>query len=38
MDLTGFYGGPPRAPLPPLTADEKKKLGEDLAASGFMKD
>lgn len=37
MDFAGFYGGPPRAPLPPLTADEKKKLREDLAASGFMK-
>jgi 4-hydroxy-2-oxoglutarate aldolase len=37
MDFTGFYGGPPRSPLPPLTADEKKKLGEDLAASGFLK-
>jgi len=37
MDLAGFYGGPPRAPLPPLTADEKKKLREDLVASGFLK-
>ena len=37
MDLAGFYGGPPRAPLPPLTADEKKKLREDLIASGFLK-
>jgi len=38
MDLVGFYGGPPRAPLPPLTAEEKKKLREDLTASGFMKE
>ena len=37
MDLAGFYGGPPRAPLPPLTPDEKKKLREDLIASGFLK-
>jgi len=37
MDLVGFYGGPPRAPLLPLTAEEKKKLREDLIASGFMK-
>jgi 4-hydroxy-2-oxoglutarate aldolase len=37
MDLTGFYGGPPRSPLMPLTADEKKKLQEDLSASGFLK-
>ena len=37
MDFAGFYGGPPRAPLPPMTTEEKKKLGEDLAASGFLK-
>jgi len=36
MDLKGFYGGPPRAPLLPLTAEEKKKLQEDLVASGFL--
>jgi len=35
MDVAGFYGGPPRAPLLPLTPDEKKKLREDLLASGF---
>ena len=38
MDIVGFYGGPPRAPLPSLTAEEKKKLREDLFASGFMKE
>jgi len=38
MDLAGFYGGPPRAPLLPLTPDEKKKLREDLVASGFLRD
>jgi 4-hydroxy-2-oxoglutarate aldolase len=38
MDLVGFYGGPPRAPLPSLTTEEKKKLREDLIASGFMKE
>jgi len=38
MDLVGFYGGPPRAPLLPLTTEEKKKLREDLTASGFMKE
>ncbi len=38
MDLVGFYGGPPRAPLLPLTTEEKKKLREDLIASGFMKE
>jgi 4-hydroxy-2-oxoglutarate aldolase len=37
MDFAGFYGGPPRAPLLPLTPDEKKKLREDLVASGFLK-
>jgi 4-hydroxy-2-oxoglutarate aldolase len=36
MDLAGFYGGPPRFPLFPLTADEKKKLQDDLATSGFL--
>jgi 4-hydroxy-2-oxoglutarate aldolase len=37
MDFTGFYGGPPRAPLSRLTPEEKKKLREDLIASGFLK-
>ncbi len=37
MDIAGFYGGPPRSPLLPLTADEKKKLKEDLLNSGFLK-
>lgn len=36
MDFAGFYGGPPRAPLSPLTFDEKRKLQEDLIASGFL--
>jgi 4-hydroxy-2-oxoglutarate aldolase len=38
MDFAGFYGGPPRAPLAPLTAEEKKKLREELKASGFLKE
>jgi 4-hydroxy-2-oxoglutarate aldolase len=38
MDFAGFYGGPPRSPLPSLTAEEKKKLREDLVASGFLKE
>ncbi len=37
MDFAGFYGGPPRAPLASLTGEEKKKLLEDLKASGFLK-
>ncbi len=37
MDFAGFYGGPPRAPLAPLSPEEKKKLKEDLIASGFLK-
>jgi len=37
MDFAGFYGGSPRAPLLSLTADEKKKLKEDLLNSGFLK-
>lgn len=38
MDFAGFYGGPPRSPLAPLTAEEKKKLREGLVASGFLKE
>ncbi len=37
MDIAGFYGGPPRTPLLPLTSDERKKLEEDLLNSGFLK-
>jgi 4-hydroxy-2-oxoglutarate aldolase len=36
MDFAGFYGGPPRSPLLSLTAEEKRKLQEDLIASGFL--
>jgi 4-hydroxy-2-oxoglutarate aldolase len=38
MDFGGFYGGPTRAPLTPLTPDEKKKLREELVAVGFLKE
>lgn len=38
MDFAGFYGGSPRSPLAPLTAEEKKKLREGLVASGFLKE
>jgi len=34
MDFAGFYGGPPRAPLPTLTPDEKRRLHEGLSALG----
>jgi 4-hydroxy-2-oxoglutarate aldolase len=37
MDVFGFYGGPPRGPLLPLTPDEKRKLTDDLTADGFLK-
>jgi 4-hydroxy-2-oxoglutarate aldolase len=37
MDFAGFYGGPPRSPLALLTAEEKKKLLEELKASGVLK-
>jgi 4-hydroxy-2-oxoglutarate aldolase len=37
MDFAGLYGGPPRAPLDPLTTDEKQKLQEELLASGYLK-
>jgi 4-hydroxy-2-oxoglutarate aldolase len=36
MDFLGFYGGSPRAPLPTLTADEKRKLQEGLLALGYL--
>jgi 4-hydroxy-2-oxoglutarate aldolase len=36
MDIAGFYGGPPRAPLLPLTLEEKRKLQEDLVVSDFL--
>jgi 4-hydroxy-2-oxoglutarate aldolase len=36
MDMAGFYGGPPRSPLLPLTPDERRKLHEDLSASGLL--
>ncbi len=38
MDFAGFYGGPTRAPLAPLTTDDKKKLREDLTSVGFLKE
>ncbi len=37
MDLFGFYGGPPRAPLLPVTAEEVKKLREELILAHFLK-
>jgi len=33
MDLTRYYGGPPRAPLLSLTPDEKRGLREDLISA-----
>lgn len=38
MDFAGFYGGPPRAPLFPLTMDEKIKLRQELTVAGFLKE
>jgi 4-hydroxy-2-oxoglutarate aldolase len=35
MDIAGFYGGPPRSPLLPLTFEEKQNLREDLLALGL---
>jgi len=37
MDFAGFYGGPPRAPLPPMKPEDRTKLREDLIAIGFLK-
>ena len=36
MDIAGFYGGSPRSPLLPLIPDERRKLHEDLLASGLL--
>ena len=30
-DLNGYYGGPPRLPLLPLTADQKSEIGQLMA-------
>ncbi len=38
MDFAGFYGGSTRAPLLPLTGDEKKKLKQELLAAGFLEE
>lgn len=37
MDYAGFSGGVPRRPLKAMTAEQKKSLKADLAASGFFK-
>jgi dihydrodipicolinate synthase/N-acetylneuraminate lyase len=31
MDLNGYYGGPPRLPLLPLTAAQKTEVEEKMA-------
>jgi 4-hydroxy-2-oxoglutarate aldolase len=31
MDLNGYYGGPPRLPLVPATAEAKKEIEEAFA-------
>jgi hypothetical protein len=36
LDFAGFYGGPPRAPLATLTADQKRKLQEELLALRYL--
>jgi len=38
MDFAGFYGGPPRGPLLPLTPDEKRRLREDLIGAKVLKE
>jgi len=32
MDLCGYYGGPPRLPLQPVSEGSRKKIGDTLAA------
>jgi 4-hydroxy-2-oxoglutarate aldolase len=36
MDLAGYYGGPPRLPLLPLTDAQKEKIRTAVAAAGLM--
>jgi len=36
MDIFGLHGGSPRGPLLPLTPGEKRKLTDDLTASGLL--
>ena len=36
MDMLGYYGGPPRAPLSPLGAAEKETLMGILDRAGLM--
>ncbi|MDH5534299.1 MAG: hypothetical protein OEZ08_01845, partial [Betaproteobacteria bacterium] len=35
-ELLGFTGGAPRAPMQPLTADEKSKLKKELQSVGLL--
>lgn len=37
MDVFGFHGGPLRAPLLPLTPEEKRKLKEEMVGAGLLK-
>ena len=36
MDLVGYYGGPPRRPILPLTGEEREELKGILARGGFL--
>ena len=36
MDVAGFAGGNPRMPLPPLDAEAKRKIYDDIRASGLV--
>ncbi|MDI9568696.1 MAG: 4-hydroxy-tetrahydrodipicolinate synthase [bacterium] len=36
MDLVGYYGGPPRKPILPLTAAEREELKDILERGGFL--
>jgi 4-hydroxy-2-oxoglutarate aldolase len=37
MDMLGYYGGPVRSPMLPLTDDEKVALRKTLVKAGVMK-
>lgn len=36
LDLIGWHGGPPRAPLPPLTAKERSQVARSMQQAGLI--
>ncbi|UCC61499.1 MAG: dihydrodipicolinate synthase family protein, partial [Anaerolineae bacterium] len=36
LDMVGYYGGPPRLPLPPLDGDRRRELQAILQTAGLL--